>query len=255
MKRTAFTLLELLVVMVILGVLIAIILPAMRHAKEQGKRVVCLSNQRNLALAWTLYADDNDYYMCSPCPKWYGDDQECSWIYWDVSWSWPRNWTISQWEQSMRQGVLWDYNQKGAGVYRCPSGQKNELITYAGFASMGWKEPLDRPEDGKIYQRISEISCPSKRSVFIDEGMLTPQFYGVYNNKEAWFDQPPGRHMLGTTMSFSDTHAEYWKWQDYRTRQVCQLEYDVFRSTWMGVLSSNNYDIFKMKIAAWGNAK
>ncbi len=253
MRRTGFTLIELLVVIAIIAALLAIALPALRQAKDQSKRVVCLSNQRNLALAWTLYADDNDMYMCSPCTKWYGEDQECSWMFWDNSWPSSGNWTASQWKQSMEQGALWDYNEKGAGVYRCPAGKKNEQITYAGFASMGWKETLNRPEDGTTYQRTFEIPSPGKRAVFIDEGMLTPQFFSVYYNKDAWWEQPPGRHSLGTTMSFADAHAEYWEYQDSRTREMAQLSWNDYLNIWWQTPCSDNYDLFRMKMTAWGS--
>lgn len=253
MNKKAFTLIELLVVIGIIAVLLAISLSSLRHAKDCARRVVCLSNQRQLTLAWILYAGDNDNSLCSPCPDWYGDDQECSWVFWNNSWSWPKDWTTTQWEESMEKGALWEYNGKGKGIYQCPSGLKNEFITYAGFGSMGWKETLNRPIDGETYQKITKIPMPGKRAVFIDEGMLTPQFFGVYYNKEAWFDQPPGRHLLGTTMSFADAHAEYWEWQDFRTREICQMDFDEYLVTWYNVLCLNNEDIFKMRIAAWGN--
>ncbi len=59
-KRRAFTLIELLVVIAIIAVLMAILMPTLQRAREQGKRAVCLSNVKQLTLAWILYADDND---------------------------------------------------------------------------------------------------------------------------------------------------------------------------------------------------
>ena len=60
MKRKAFTLIELLVVIAIIALLMAIIIPSLRAAKELASGAVCVSNQRQLCLAWTSYADDND---------------------------------------------------------------------------------------------------------------------------------------------------------------------------------------------------
>ncbi|GAJ23796.1 unnamed protein product, partial [marine sediment metagenome] len=51
-----FTLVELLVVIAIIALLMAILMPALNRAKEQGKRAVCLSNLRQLTLAWIMYA-------------------------------------------------------------------------------------------------------------------------------------------------------------------------------------------------------
>lgn len=55
----AFTLIELLVVVAVIAVLIAILLPSLAAAREQGRRVRCQANLRQLAIAWGLYLDDN----------------------------------------------------------------------------------------------------------------------------------------------------------------------------------------------------
>ena len=61
MKRyNGFSLIELLVVIAVIAVLMAILMPALNRAREQGKRACCLSNLKQLQLAWTMYADDND---------------------------------------------------------------------------------------------------------------------------------------------------------------------------------------------------
>jgi len=61
MKRyNSFSLIELLVVIAGSAVLMAILMPALNRARGQGKRACCLSNLKQLQLAWTMYADDND---------------------------------------------------------------------------------------------------------------------------------------------------------------------------------------------------
>ncbi len=60
LRRVGFTLIELLVVIAIIAILMAIMMPALNRAKEQGKRAVCLNNLRQLTLAWIMYADEND---------------------------------------------------------------------------------------------------------------------------------------------------------------------------------------------------
>jgi len=54
-----FTLIEVLVVVAVIAVLLSILLPALTRARDSGRRVVCMSNQRQLWLAWSMYADSN----------------------------------------------------------------------------------------------------------------------------------------------------------------------------------------------------
>ena len=64
--RRAFTLIELLVVIAIIALLMAIIMPALRAAKDQARLVICSNNQRQLAIGVNTYMADNDAKM-PPC--------------------------------------------------------------------------------------------------------------------------------------------------------------------------------------------
>jgi len=61
--RPAFTLVELLVVIAIIAVLASLLLPALRAARETGRRIVCLSNQRQIYVGANVYVDDSSGWL------------------------------------------------------------------------------------------------------------------------------------------------------------------------------------------------
>ncbi|MHC4707329.1 MAG: type II secretion system protein, partial [Planctomycetota bacterium] len=116
-RRDGFTLIELLVVIAIIAILLAILMPALNRVREQGKRAACLSNVKQLTLAWILYADDNDGKMASGNTSLGGHnkDGDC-WAYWP-----GRNASEEDRIDGIERGLLFPYCPN-LNLYKCPTG-------------------------------------------------------------------------------------------------------------------------------------
>src|SRR4030042_1361110 len=143
-KKDGFTLIELLVVIAIIAVLRAILMPALSRVKEQGKRTTCLSNLRQLTLAWIMYADENDDRLVNGDTGEYGiHANETPWVPKD----WQSGMTAKQKTDAIRNGALWPYT-KDLNLYKCPTvgkivrgGALEEIMrTYSVSAAMNCKD-------------------------------------------------------------------------------------------------------------------
>ena len=79
-RQRAFTLVELLVVIGIIAVLIGILLPALGRAREQARKLQCLSNLRQLGTAFIMYSNENKGGL--PAVSSRGVPLPEDWIYW-----------------------------------------------------------------------------------------------------------------------------------------------------------------------------
>ena len=60
MRKQGFTLIELLVVIAIIAILMSVLMPALRSARDHAKRLHCLNNVKTLTLGYLMYKDDHD---------------------------------------------------------------------------------------------------------------------------------------------------------------------------------------------------
>lgn len=255
-RPPGFTLIELLVVIAIIAILMAIVMPALNRVREQGKRAVCLSNVKQLGLAWILYADDNNDKIVNgntgegaiyPIPPY-----EDGWVHWS---DYTDKSSEAEQIEAIKEGALFPY-VKTERLYKCPTGLRGEMRTYAVVDSMnGW------PSSGPHIKKRIDILRPGERVVFIDEGWVTFASWSIPYDRESWWgkvviqpsilknrdsDPPPIRHGDGTNFSFADGHSEYWKWKDPRTISYGMLEVG------SGPSQPGNPDLYKVQKAVWG---
>jgi prepilin-type N-terminal cleavage/methylation domain-containing protein len=241
MRIRAFTLIELLVVIAIIAVLMGILMPALRAAREHGQRAVCLGNLRQLTTAWIMYADDNDGKLVKGETS--GND---GWAQWDDSYN------ESTQIRAIERGKLFKYCPE-RGVYRCPSGVRGEAITYSIVDAMNGHAAIAGSIPAPLTNR-SEIKNSSQRAVFLDEGRLTPSSWTVNYYRELWWDRPTVRHSSGTCWSFADGHSEYWRWKDPRTIKLGRSKEGETISPGAGdpYWSRGNPDLYRVQRACWG---
>jgi len=248
-KLRAFTLIELLVVIAIIAVLMAILMPALNRAREQGKRAACLNNLKQMALAWNVYADENDNKIVNGNTSTGGHNKDGTcWVYWP-GWSATEERQIEE----LKRGLLFAYCPN-ITLYKCPTGIRGEVVTYAIVDSMNGYDAIPGAQ-GHIVKSRLQIRTPATQAVFLDEGRLSPASWTIWYDQERWWDQITARHGDGTNFSFADGHSEYWKWKDPRTIEIAKMDYNYWQNTGRHgnqSFSPGNPDLYNVQKAVWG---
>ncbi len=251
-RRQAFTLIELLVVIAIIAILAALLLPALKSAKEQSLGVQCMSNMRQMTIGWRMYAQDNKEFvvLSSADPNTPRDTLN--------NYVWTTN--IEDFSPN-----AYNYDPKAAGittgplypyigsflVYKCPAdtsmvgspqGMKPRVRTvsmnfyFGGFGGEGASAGEGVGAWGAkypVYMKTTDLigvqsPGPSDTWVFVDErqdcintGNYMADMSGdaPYSPGQFQFneDMPGMYHDKSAGYAFADGHASIQHWLDRRT--------------------------------------
>jgi prepilin-type processing-associated H-X9-DG protein len=228
---------ELLVVIAIIAILGGLLLPGLARSKEAGKRVRCISNQRQLATTWFLYAADNNDVLVANGANDPPDPPNPEWIQGALYYAWFN--TNTSYIADPHYALFANYIHS-TQIYLCPTDRQMvelggawypRLRSYALNNYLGWEGDWDTRLSRlyKVFHKHSELVSPMPAGVFLFQDVNSDSicwpYFGVYMDEEVFFNFPNSSHNKGGVVSFADGHVEHHRWRDPRTLRAFSTDY------------------------------
>ena len=246
----AFTLIELLVVIAIIAVLMGILMPALSRAREQGKRAVCLQNNRTLVMAWTLYCDEFNGKMPGAVAVDLGtalSKDKPSWVKKPAGTT-PVDAPVEDQIRALEEGVLFPF-VKNFKLFRCPVAKGHEMRSYSASHAMNGGSF----DGGPVVKSRYKLKHPAQRIVFLDDfGEDWDAAWAVPWSQAAWWNPIPARHGSGTVVGMADGRSEWWAWRDGRTIDL-MTKWEWGSDNLNSIKHEGNPDLVRVQRAIWGN--
>jgi prepilin-type N-terminal cleavage/methylation domain-containing protein/prepilin-type processing-associated H-X9-DG protein len=213
-RLRGFTLLELLTVVAVIAILAGLLLPATSRAKQSAHTAACLSNVRQLQMAWQMYAEDSSG-ACVP-----NSSRRVGGIYrgYPDTWAGENNAALDDDDERLRLGLFVRLRLiESTAIFRCPADRSK-----AGNRSRTRSYSLDAHLSGHTnavgipFYRLDEVANPSDTLVFMDELETTIDDGHMLIARAPdtrWSNMPADRHGRGAVLSFADGHCEHWRWK------------------------------------------
>ncbi len=185
MTRRGFTLVEVLTCLSVIAILAVILIPAVNHSLRMSRATACASNLRQIGIAMTAYANDNDNRFPHAYDPAKGYDQ---------TWMWSLKPYVDMPEDSMGYSPL----PKAAGIFVCPEWEMtaDRSVSYAMNASIDPKYSFKTWN----YNRLNVDS----EAFLVVECAMNNELFSPLSNGEV-----PHRHPNETSnYLFADGHVE-----------------------------------------------